>query len=152
MVRGRASSNKHLRTRLLEGCVFKCTKMKNGTELGRIYFRGVHVLVPADADFDNVVVRCCLPTGDQKHITPCIATSHETDPSNRLGVQLIYNSKTTGSTNSSWCKCAGEASAKKLDSLVDFLEGKSEEYTEAQPRRFLDRNKGRGRNQISYTS
>jgi hypothetical protein len=36
----------------------------------------------------------------------------------------------------------------KLNSLVDFLEDKEEEWTERQPRRFLDRNSGRGRRKI----
>ena len=52
----------------------------------------------------------------------------------------------------SWCFLGGEQNAKKLNSLVDFLEQTSDGYTEQQPRRYLPKGVKYGRPKISYTS
>lgn len=60
MLRGRAVNNHQLRSRLLKGDYFKCTAMKNGSLQGRIFVRDVHILVPSEADFNRVLIRCHL--------------------------------------------------------------------------------------------
>ena len=126
--------------------------MKNDTNLGRVYFRGVALMVPQIADFSTVRVQCDLSPEDVDHTTPCATDTIDQDPARRLGVKLTYNFQTTGLLQFVWCKQGGKANTMKLNSLVDFLMGKDEGYTESQPRRFLDRSKIYGRTSISYTA
>src|ERR1700760_2046624 len=69
------------------GC-FKCTKMKSGADQGRIYIRGVHLLVQSGADFNNVFLKCYLVPEGQKQFSTCTFTALEPDVANRLGNQL----------------------------------------------------------------
>jgi hypothetical protein len=51
-----------------------------------------------------------------------------------------------------WSVTSGDYNIKKLNSLVDFLEDKDDDWMESQSRRFLDKNYSRGRYRVSYTS
>lgn len=73
-------------------------------------------------------------------------------PAVRLGIKLKFKSTLDGQMKELWATLSGEDNTKKLNSLVDFLDGKDEQWTEQQPRRFLDQKKGRGRPKPSYTS
>lgn len=143
-----AVKNDKLRTRLLSGDIFKCTPMKNtkGRPSGRVYFRGVAIIIPPDADVKTVFVRCA-----QAHPEMCCEAQPQ-DPARRLAVRVEYDSVDDGRKHAFWYSQKGDANTQKINSLVDYLEGRDEEYTENQPRRFLDRNKTRGRTSISYTS
>ena len=148
---GHAKDMPELRRRLLTSSFFKCTRMKNGTDLGRVYFRGVAIKVPEIADFGTVQVHCDLSPEGVDHPTPCATNTIDRDPAKRLGIKLTYKVQITDSSQAVWYTQRGAANTMKLNSLVDFLTGKPEEYTESQPRRFLDRSKIRGRTRISYT-
>jgi hypothetical protein len=142
---GNAKKMQNLRKRLLEGDIMHCTLMKNGTKMGRIYFRGVSVCVQDTADFTSVRIRCDLSEQGAVHPDACAQDAKTGDPSQRLAILLAYTDKHGSEKISAWYKQKGDVNAKKLNSLVDFLEGRDIEYTEAQPRRWLDKCAGRGR-------
>ena len=148
---GNAKDMPELRRRLLTNASFKCSKMENGTNLGRVYLRGVAIMVTQIADFGMVQVHCNLSPEGVEHPTPCATNTINRDPAKRVGIMLTYNVQTTDLPQSVWYKQRGKANTMKLNSLVDFLTGKDDEYTESQPRRFLDKSKIRGRTCISYT-
>lgn len=152
MLRGRAVNNHQLRNRLLKGDYFKCTAMKNGTPQGRVFVRNVHILVPPEADFDRVLVRCHLAPQGQQHIERCSTRTISSDVANRLAIEIVYRLRSDHSAITKWCKYQGQVIVSKLNSLVDFLEGKSEYFTATQSRRFQARNKGRGRRKIFFAS
>ena len=151
-LRNRAVNNHQLRSRLLKDDDFKCTAMKNGTSQGRAFVRDVHRLVPPEADFNRVFVRCHLAPQGRQHIKRCSIRIMSSDVANRLAIEIIYRLRSDHSTITKWCKYQGQVIVLKLNSLVDFLEGQPEDFTATQSRRFLARNKGRGRRKIFFTS
>ena len=114
--------------------------MSNGAETGRVCFRGVQLLVPKEADFDTVFIQCDLAQNGSRHSNACATSLCEDDPANHLGIKLPFNSKVDSREKELWATLGGKCNTKKLNSLVDFLEGKDEGWTEQQPRRFIDRN------------
>jgi hypothetical protein len=86
-----------------------------------------------------------------RHSNPCATDLCDEDPATRLGIKLKFKSRLDSKMKELWANLGGECNTKKLNSLVDFSDGKGEEWTEQEPRRFLDRNKGRGRTKTSYT-
>ena len=152
MLRNRAVNNHQLRSRLPEGDYFKCTAMKNGTPPGRVFVRDVHILVPPEADFNRVLVRCHLAPQRQQHMVRCSTKTISSDVANRPAIKIVYRLRSDHSIIIKWCKYQGQVIVFKLNSLIDFLGGNSEDFTTTQPWRFLARNKGRGRRKISFTS
>ncbi|KAK6513418.1 hypothetical protein TWF281_005044 [Arthrobotrys megalospora] len=140
-----------LQRKLNEGGYFTCRKMTNGTKLGRICIRGLQLLVPEDADFETVFVQCELAAQNSKHKNHCGTTLQEGDPASRLGIKMTFTSKATRETKEVWAALGGDCNAKKLNSLVDFLDGMDEEWRARQPRRFLDRSIRLKRLAIGYT-
>jgi hypothetical protein len=59
------------------------------------------------------------------------------DPTVRLGVMMSYISRHDLLEKFVWGRVKGEQNAKRTNSLVDILDGKSGAYTKCQPRRFL---------------
>lgn len=151
MLRGRAVNNHQLRSRLLKGDDFKCTAMKNGSSQGRIFVRDVHILILPEADFNRVLIRCHLAPQGRQHIERCSTKTISSDVANRLAIEIVYRSRSDHSIITKWCKYQGQIIVFKLNSLVDFLENKSEDFTATQSRRFLARNKSRGKRKISFT-
>ena len=149
---GTGWKNGELRRKLRLGSTFPCTEMKNKSKMGRTCFRNVQVLIPGGADFKTVFIQCDLAPNGSFHPHACATEFREDDPAKRLGIKLKFNFKVSNEEKELWVTLGGECNTKKLNSLVDFLEGKDEDWTERQPRRFLDRNKFRGRMKISYTS
>lgn len=149
---GNAKFNVDLRQRLLSNALFHCGKLKNGSDKGRIFFRGVTIFVPEMADFNAVGVLCDLLPESSEHDQPCSTQTLRGDPARRLGIQITYLDKVTNSVQSIWCQQKGEQNTKKFNSLVDFLSSEDEGYTESQPRRYLARSKIFGRSKITYTS
>jgi hypothetical protein len=149
---GTSWKNGELQRRLRLGSIFPCAQMKNGTKMGRVCFRGVQLLVPEEADFDTVFIQCDLAPNGSRHSNAYATSLREDDPANRLGINLRFIFKVDNEEKELWEVLGGECNMKKLNSLVDFLEDKDEGWTERQPRRFLDRNKFRGRMKISYTA
>jgi hypothetical protein len=140
-----------LRRKLLRGSLFTCTESSfQGTTRGRVNFRCIQLYVPRTADYSTVSVKCFLAPEGQDHPCKCVSTAAKSDPANRLGIQLRYSLKATGQQEGQWANVRGDANTKKINTLVDILEGYGPEHTEKQPRRFLDR--GHGRTKISYTS
>ena len=149
---GTGWKNGELRRKLRLGSTFPCTEMKNKSKTGRTCFRNVEVLVPGGADFKTVFIQCDLAPNGSLHPHACATELREDDPAKRLGIKLKFNFKVSNEEKELWVTLRGECNTKKLNSLVDFLDSKDEDWTERQPRRFLNRNKFRGRMKISYTS
>ena len=144
-----------LRQKLLEGGIFKCTKKKNRTDCGGIYFRGVAVTVPPHADFTRVYVQCFLHGQDVKGQdlnSSCAKDALDIDPAKRLKIQIRFYKEGTNELHTEWISQRGLANVMKLNSLVDFLEEKGMEYTERQPRRFLAKCVAQNRLKPCYTS
>lgn len=149
---GTGWKNGELQRKLRLGSTFPCSEMKNKSKMGRTCFRNVQVLIPGGADFKTVFIQCDLAPNGSLHPHACATEFREDDPAKRLGIKLKFNFKVSNEEKELWVTLGGECNTKKLNSLVDFLEGKDEDWTERQPRRFLDSNKFRGRMKISYTS
>lgn len=75
-----------LRRRLLQGDKFHCKILKNGTDMGRIFFRDVAILVPEQADFDTVYVQCFLAPDGSRHPHACVECDSK-NPANRLAIK-----------------------------------------------------------------
>lgn len=144
--------NGELQRKLLQGSVMSCNLMKNGTDQGRVCVRGVQFLVPKDADFKTVSLRCEVAPEGTEHEKKCAISLKKDDPAYRLGVMVKYTSKQDQGTREMWAKLRGPRNAMKLNSLVDFLEGRDDDWTALRPRRFLDRCTTKGRMKPTYTS
>lgn len=141
-----------LRRKLLEGDLFHCGRGNiNGRLYGRVSFRGIQIWIPEEADAASVWIHCFMVPMGSQHPSQCCNTGPLDDPCRRLGVKIRYVVATNRSEKEQWITWKGEKSAKKLNSLVDFLEHRNDIWTESQPRRFLDRNLSRGRKNIMYT-
>ena len=105
----------------------------------------------AGSDYD-IRVRYDLKRADKVHPHVYAVDTVPKDPARRLGIEVTYENIRDGSEKSSWCFLGGKQNAKKLNSLVDFLEQKPDGYTEQQPRRFLPRGVKYRRSKVSYTS
>lgn len=149
---GSAWKNEELQRKLRQGASFPCNPLTNGTNMGRVCFRGVQLLVPETADFATVQIQCDLVAAGLQHSNPCATIIRDKDPAARLGIKLKFTSTLDREMKELWATLGGEGNTRKLNSLVDFLDGKDVQWTEQQPRRFLDKNKGRGRTKPSYTS
>ncbi|KAF2230471.1 hypothetical protein EV356DRAFT_509007 [Viridothelium virens] len=102
-------------------------------------------------NFSSVWVQCDLLEKGDQHSQACAKKSHNGDPAKRLAIRFRYRSKESGQVKEDWCKMEINSDMKKLNSLVDFLDGEDEEYTAKQPRRFLAQKKGRNRRLAMYT-
>ncbi|GJP91104.1 hypothetical protein AlacWU_04003 [Aspergillus niger] len=149
---GNRWKNGELQRKLSLGSIFSCTEISNSARVGRVYFRGVQLYIPREADFETVFVKCDLVAEGLRHPNACIANSEPDDPANRIGIRVRYQVKDSSEQEEFWAAMSGGCNIRILNSLVDFLDGKSEDWTEGQPRRFLPRNIPKGRGKISYTS
>lgn len=129
-----------------------CNLMKNGTDQGRVCVRGVQFLVPKDADFKTVSLRCEVAPAGTEHADKYAINLDKDDPAYRLGVMVKYTSKEDQETKEMWAKLRGPRNTMKLNSIVDFLEGRDDDWTALRPRRFLDRCTTKGRMKPMYTS
>lgn len=138
--------------KLQEGGFFHCSGTEiQGKGYGRVSFRGIQIWVPEEADREAVWIRCYLMPNGTQHASPCCNCGPHEDPCRRLGILLQFAVASDGTQKQQWKTWKGEKNAKKLNSLVDFLENREDGWTETQPRRFLDRNRGRGRDKAMYT-
>lgn len=140
-----------LQRKLDQGSYFQCRPLTNGTKMGRVCIRGVQILVPEEANFETVFIQCELAPLGSQHKNKCGTDLEHEDPANRLGIRVRFNSKVDSEEREIWAALGGTCNAKKLNSLVDFIEGMDDDWTAQQPRRFLDRNKGKGRMSTTYT-
>lgn len=144
--------NHELLQRLLQGDNFRYGTMKNQTAMGEeVFFRDVAILVPEHADFETVYVQCFLAPDGSRHPNACVAACAAKNPANRLAIKVKLKNKTSDEEEEMWAFLRGKTDLMRVNSLVDFLEGKPEEYTEPQPLRYLRRCMRRGRSKISYT-
>lgn len=141
------------RERLLTNQSVHCHKTTTGLRKPRIWVRELHITLPDTADVhEEIRVWCDLRPEGSEHPQACAINTEYGDPARRLGIQVTYFDVNTKSKELIWCHVSGEKNTKKLNSLVDFLLGETEDYTESQPRRFLARNKARGISRSEYTS
>ncbi|KAF2475783.1 uncharacterized protein BDR25DRAFT_379339 [Lindgomyces ingoldianus] len=146
--------NGELKRELSYGEKFHCSELKRKGKVTekRVYFRGVGVRVPLEAKVDTVSVRADLVPDSKHHTHPCtLGGGQPSDPAHRLGIEVKYETE-AGDSKTFWYNSNGDRNIMRLNSLTDFLDGKDDDWTEKQPRRFLDRDHGRRRFQISYTS
>lgn len=141
-----------LQRKLIQGSIFPCTELSNIAKVGRVYFRGVQLYIPREADFDTVFVQCDLVPEGLQHPNMCPSFCEDGDPATRLGIRIRLHSQESNEQREYWAVLKGANNTKILNSLVDFLDGKDEEWTENQPRRFLPRSVSRNRTKICYTT
>jgi hypothetical protein len=153
-IQGSTWRNGELKRKLRQGANFHCTELKIcGVIVGyRVYFRGVQISVPLEANIQTVFVHASLVPEGTVHPHECIKDGEASDPAHRLGIKVKYKIRDGNTGKEFWSRTSGDCNIKKLNSLVDFLEDKDEDWTENQPRRFLDRNHARKRFKKSYTS
>ncbi|ROV88508.1 hypothetical protein VSDG_09308 [Cytospora chrysosperma] len=151
-VGGSQWKNGELQRKLRQGSNFECRPMKNGSNMGRVCVRGVQFLVPEEADFKSVSIQCEVNPEAIEHKYKCATNLEQGDPAYRLGVRIKFTSKIDNEEKVIWASLGGQCNTKKLNSLVDFLDGQDDEWTAQQPRRFLDRYPSKGRTKITYTS
>ena len=101
-------------------------------------------LVPRHADFSSVWIQCDLLKKGTEHPEACAKNVHDGDPAKRLGIRVMYRSKETS-------KMETDSDMKKLNSLVDFLDGENEKYIANQPLHFLAQKKGKNGRPAMYT-
>jgi hypothetical protein len=77
------------------------------------------------------------------HPHVCTQNTLDGDPAKRLGIRFRYESNETGKMEEGWARMETEWQTKQLNSFVDFLDGKSEEYTESQKRRVIEKKQGK---------
>lgn len=151
---GCAWKNGELKRKLLQGAKFHCKGLtKKGQVVEkRVYFRGVQITVPMEADVETVSIQASIVPEGTTHEHECIRKGGEVDdPAHRLGIMVKCNTL-HGESKVLWSATSGDCNIKKLNSLVDFLEDKDDDWMESQSRRFLDKNYSRGRYRVSYTS
>ncbi len=152
--RGATWKNGELKRRLLQGANFHCCQLKShGAHIeNRVVVRGVQLTIPLKANTQTVWVRADLVPEGTYHPHECINGGEADDPAHRLSIQIRYRTIHENTPEESRFRTSGQGNIKKLNSLVDFLEDKDEDWIAKQPRRFLDRDHSRKRFKTSYTS
>ena len=85
----------------------------------------------------------------QAHHSPYAMKATPGDPAIRLGTQ-ICGTNTLGNAISFWLQSRGTRNVLKMNTLVDELEGKTDEEIERTPRRWIAKNETRGNSNPSY--
>ena len=151
---GGTYKNGELKRKLLQGANFHCAQLKScgaHTE-NRVFFRGVQLTVPLEANTQTVCVRVDLVPEGTVHPHECINGGEAGDPAHRLSIQIRYRTVHENAQEKFWYRTSAQGNIKKLNSLVDFLEDKDGDWIATQPRRFLNRDYSRKRFKTSYTS
>lgn len=145
--------NAEIRSRLLRGGIFHCTQVKRKglvTEQ-KLCIRSVNIMVPMEASPETVSIQCFLVSEGTEHESKCVPICEVNDPARRLGILMKFKTIEGNHERELWVSLRGERTLKKLNSFVDFLEGKDEAWTTEQPRRFIDRSTAQGTRQPTYT-
>lgn len=82
-----------LHRKLIQGSIFPCTELSNIAKVGRVYFRGVQLYIPREADFDTVFVQCDLVPEGLRHPNMCPSFCEDGDPATRLGIRIRFHSQ-----------------------------------------------------------
>jgi hypothetical protein len=130
---------------LLNGATYSCISGSGAVGLPRKIF----ILLPSNAHPKEILIRFELAERGIVHENFWAFASMLNHPSRRLGITISFTSK-YGQRHTRWVQGSGLCNAKKANSLVDLLDGKSIEYTETQPMRFLGKNVSRGRKKDCY--
>ena len=130
---GHSWRNRVLQRNLLDG--FNPHSKQQLDSKHRVNFQGLHIHVPATADPATIHVQCFFLDKDSPN--RCVVNFQDDDPAAQLGVFVKYRNEKTESDEAIWWKWRGELTTKKVNSLVDLLNGKSREFTSNQGRRFL---------------
>jgi hypothetical protein len=97
---------------------------------------------------DEVHVQGFLTPGLNPNLYATGATPE--DPARRLSIQLTMENHR--GRFQVWVTAGGDQTAKQINTLVEILEGVPDDEIAKRPRRFLGRNKHKGRLGTSYTS
>ena len=84
------------------------------------------------------------------HQSPYAYNARPSDPAIRLGIRITGTGK-TDNTVSLWLQSRGEQNVFKMNTLVDELEGILDETTQKMPRRWVAKNRTKGREKPIYT-
>jgi hypothetical protein len=126
-----AGLNADRRERFLRGDVFHCAPA------GDTQYATVGLRIPEYADFDSVWVwRDLYPVGSE-HPVGCAVNALDEDPAKRLGILARYKKRKGGETPEFWFKVITEKDIKRVNTFVDFLDGKDDDYTQSQVRRYI---------------
>jgi hypothetical protein len=140
-----ASARKRTREGVLRGVNKKVTNQRS------VKFGFIDLRFPASLDWviqDQVYVQGFLTPGLNPNVYATGATPE--DPARRLSIQLtIENDQGRLQV---WVTAGGDKTAKQINTLVEILEGVPDDEIAKRPRRFLGRNKQKGRPRTSYTS
>ncbi|KAL2041189.1 hypothetical protein N7G274_006133 [Stereocaulon virgatum] len=112
--------------KLLQGTNFHCTQLKSRgahTE-NRMFFRGVQLTVPLEANTQTVYVGVDLVPKGTVHVHECINGCEAVNPADRLSIQIRYRIVHENAQEKFWYRTLAQGSIEKLNSLVDFLEDK----------------------------
>jgi hypothetical protein len=138
-------NHEEIRRKLLEGASYDCRGAKITIHCG------LAIHLPRDASPTGIFLKCDLVQEGHLLENPPATDALLQDPAFRLGVEVQYTSSEDGKLTRKWAQCSGIKNAKRANSLVDYLECKSIEFTENQPRRVLRKNLGRGRSGVHFT-
>jgi len=143
-----ASSRKRTREGILHGVDKKVTK---GSGRLSVKFCFIDLRLPHSLSRlipDEVHVQGFLTPDLNPNLYATGATSE--DPARRLSIQLTIEGRQ--GRFRVWITAGGDQTAKQINTLVEILEGVPDEEIAKRPRRFLGRNKYKGRLRTSYTS
>lgn len=79
------------------------------------------------SDFETVQIQCDVIAADLQHPNICATKTADEDPAVRLDIKLKFKSTLDRQMKELWTTLDGENNTKKLNSLVDFLDGKNEQ-------------------------
>jgi hypothetical protein len=117
-----------------------------------ILWRTLVLGLPAGSTLGSVVkVRVDLSPEGQSHPHVCATLAEDDDPASRLAVEVSGETK-TGEKRRLWLHTQGIKAVKKVNTLVDKLEGVPEEVIMKTARRWIAPTKSSGLKKAIYTS
>jgi hypothetical protein len=140
-----ASARKRTREGILHGVNKKVTKSKS---FGSVKLGFIDLRFPASISSiirDEVHVQGFLTPGLNPNVYATGATPE--DPARRLSIQL-----TNQDGFQVWVTAGGDQTAKMMNTFVEILEGVPDEEIAKRPRRFLGKDRLKGRPRTSYTT
>jgi hypothetical protein len=133
----RAWFNADRHKELLEVSQVYCTR-RHDAKHGTVVLRATLTMkIPQQANFSTVWIKCDLLEPGKVYTHVWTQDTLDGDPAKRLGIRFWYESKETRKMEEGWARMETEWQNKQLNSFVDFLDLKGEEYTESPKRRVI---------------
>ena len=113
------------------------------TVFNAILRHSLYVYLPKDVNFNSLWIWCDLREKGTKYPECCAVKPQESDPVTRLGIFVKYSIIAVCESKEFWYKFLTKKHAKKVNTLVDYLNDDNSEYTSNQPRRFIKSSKSK---------